>query len=269
MEAENQKAESGREHQKRATLFTAAEQKVQQMEEQLKRQIIKSRPYFDEKALCQEQLNTQKERIESLKKEICKVKSSYSRSLKELEHISNEIHMKRKGLTAEEVENEMLNRPREPGVGAELTNSEDRTENTNSFTDFNLELDKCELRSVGSCSGTVSSAVSERDENECLDVDSLDELKLKVKELAIRPIEGGEGKCSDAIWESELKDTVDKLDHMMMMQECKKDLLTYKTELTFTPNSGNFKTELSITSTVDNKGKKLSDERDVGDIEKS
>lgn len=250
MEAETQKAESGREHQKRATIFTAAEHKVQQLEEQLRRQIIKSRPYFDEKTLCQEQLNTQKERIECLKKEICKVKTSYSNSLKELEQISNEIHMKRKGLTMEDIEAEMLNRPREPGVGAELSSHEEYVCN-NPLPDFNTELDKCDLNSISSRSGTVSSAVSEKDENECLDDDHLDELKLKVKELAIRPIEGGEGECSHAVWENELKNTVDKLDHMMLMQEARKDGQTFRTEISFTPscskgNFNHFKTELSI-----------------------
>lgn len=123
--------------------------------------------------------------------------------------------MKRKGLTLNE--NDILNRPREPGVGAELATNELKVKYS-SLPDFNLELDKCEVRSMGSCSETASSVMSEQDESET--VDDLDELKLKFKELAVRPIEGGEGKSSDGIWESELRNTVDKLDHMMLMQEC-------------------------------------------------
>lgn len=228
MDAENQKAESGREHQKRATLFNAAEQKVQQLEDRLRRHIIKSRLYFEEKALCQEQLNTQKDRIETLKQDISKAKSSYSQSLKQLEQISNEIHMRRKGY----VENDMLTRPREPGVGAELSPKTEETSPSHSkhssLPDFNLELDKCEVQSAGSYSGTTSSAVSEKDETEVLDDEYLDELKLKVKELAVRPIDGGEGKSTDNVWENELKTTVDKLDHMLMLKECANELNNFK-----------------------------------------
>lgn len=177
----------------------------------MQRHIIKSRPYFDEKFLCQEQLNTQKERIESIKKEINKAKNLYSQTLKQLEQISNEIHMKRKTLDPSDI----LSMPREPGVGAEL-NSDTKTHH--SLPDFNLELEKCDFRSLGSLSGTCSSAVSEKDETEDFDED-LNELKQKFKELAVRPVDGGEGKSTDEVWESELKSTVDKLDHMMLIQE--------------------------------------------------
>lgn len=253
MEAENQKADSGREHQKRAMLFNAAEQKVQQLEDRLRRHIIKARPYFDEKALCQEQLGTQKERIESLQDQINKTKFSYSEALKKLEQISNEIHMKRKSLGIIESENELLARPREPGVGAELCENSSSSSSQIDFTtklqslDFNLELDKCEVRSMGSISGTASSAVSEKDENEDLDDEYLDELKLKVKELAIRPIDGGEGKSTDEMWESELKHTVDKLDHMLLMQECAKELNSYNTD--GKPVQDTFKTNEEIPQT--------------------
>lgn len=91
--------------------------------------------------------------------------------------------------------------------------------------DFNLELDKCELHS-----GNTSSAVSERDEDEMLDDDEyLDELKMRVKELAIRPIEGK--STDDPCWESELKSTVDKLDHMMLMKERAKDLNNFQADV--------------------------------------
>lgn len=126
--------------------------------------------------------------------------------------------MKRKGLTPSE--SDILSKPREPGVGAELNEA---VKNHNSLPDFHLELEKCELRSLGSQSGTCSSAVSEKDENEDLD-DDLNELKQKFKELAVRPVEGGEGRSTDEVWESELKSTVDKLDHIMLMQECSKEL---------------------------------------------
>lgn len=128
--------------------------------------------------------------------------------------------MKRnKGLTPSE--SDILRMPREPGVGAELTEAATKTDT--SLPDFHLELEKCEFRSLGSVSGTCSSAVSEKDENEDLEED-LNELKQKFKELAVRPVDGGEGKSTDEVWESELKSTVDKLDHMMLMKECSKEL---------------------------------------------
>lgn len=186
---------------------------VQQLEEQFHRQIIKSRPYFEEKSLCQEQLNTQKDRIETLKKDISKVKVAYSESLKNLEQISNEIHMKRKGLALNE--SDILNHPREPGVGAELTDNDIYT----TLPDFNVELDKCEIRSLGSYSETASSIMSEHDENECSN-ETLNEITINGKELTERPIDGGEGKSSETVWESELESTIGKLDHMLHVQNC-------------------------------------------------
>lgn len=66
------------------------------LEQKLKRNILKARPYFDEKASCESQLDTQKRRIGELQKEISKAKFQYSQSLKRLELISEEIHHKRK-----------------------------------------------------------------------------------------------------------------------------------------------------------------------------
>nr|CAD7587224.1 unnamed protein product [Timema genevievae] len=272
-DAEDQKSESGREHQKRAILFNAAEQKVQQLEQRLRRNIAKSRPYFDEKVVCQGQLAAQKDRVEALQRTVAITKSSYSNSLKELERISEEIHLKRRILkeSLSDVEDsELLRGPREPGVGAEL--------NTFDVSEFSIkvepssgdgsvwlpqlpvrelsdcgmgdssvegvinrdvnrlallstyeqELDRCDLRSMGSQSAGNSSAVSERDENETTEEaeDDLEELKLRVRELAVRPVEGC--STSDAHWESELNATVNRLDHMMLMQECSHDLSEMK-----------------------------------------
>lgn len=119
-DAETQKAESGREHHKRAMHFNASEQKVQQLEQRLHRHIIKSRPYFDEKSFCNEQLASQKERVEVLQSQVSAVKGAYAASLKELERISEEIHCKRNKNKQIEAEQEPPCGPREPGVGAEL-----------------------------------------------------------------------------------------------------------------------------------------------------
>lgn len=47
---------------------------------------------------------------------------------------------------------------------------------------------------------------------------NLEELRQKVKVLAVRPVEGGDGQTKDC-WESELNETVNKLDRLMMLQE--------------------------------------------------
>ncbi|XP_018320351.1 SH3 domain-binding protein 5 homolog [Agrilus planipennis] len=234
MEAEHQKAESGKEHQKRATLFEAAKQKVHELDDRLHRHILKSRPYFEQKTLCEQQLNTQKEVIESLQHRIFNAKKSYAEALKKLEQISNEIHMKRKGLNAnEDLESDILNKPREPGVGAELGNLEEQGSKSAStwskhppLPNISFELDKCEIRSMASLE-TTGSSFSEKDD---VEVEDVDDLRLKVKQLATRPIDGGEGKSTDEHWESELKNTVDKLDHMLLMQECAKELDSYKSK---------------------------------------
>lgn len=114
MDAENQKTEYGREHQKHALACKEIEENLKQYEEKLQKHIIKSRPYFEEKTLCQEQLNTQKQKIEGLKKDIIKVKNFYAQTLKNLEQISNEIHQKR----GTKPDDDILKHPREPGVGA-------------------------------------------------------------------------------------------------------------------------------------------------------
>ncbi|XP_070166568.1 uncharacterized protein [Polyergus mexicanus] len=107
MDAENQKAECGREHHRRAMLFHDAEKKLLQLEEKHRRAIIKARPYFEVKAQCDQMLATQKERVEYLQQ-----------TVKEIKHI-------------------IANGPREPGVGAELTGSGTCQKHENEFNSFN------------------------------------------------------------------------------------------------------------------------------------
>lgn len=170
------------------------------MEDDLRRHILKSRPYFEEKNLCQEQLNTQKHRIESLQSQVTHTKFTYSESLKKLELISEEIHLKRKR-NQSEVE-ELPQGPREPGVGAELNSPVDENKSIIDL-DYNFEV-MSDLSNLPSCSA------SERDENEDDIVENYDE------NFDIRPVEG----CSDNNWASELNTTVEKLDHINLMNEC-------------------------------------------------
>jgi hypothetical protein len=44
-------------------------------------------------------------------------------------------------------------------------------------------------------------------------------LKQRVQELAVRPLDGGEGQSSDKQWEEELSATVDRLDKRLLQHE--------------------------------------------------
>lgn len=210
MEAEKNKAETIAEHQKKAAIFSAAEKRVQELEDKYRSSINKSRRYFEEKQVCQDQLGTQKDRIEHLQKQIVSWKTAYSTALRNLEQISEDIHRQRGELHAPPPMG-----PREPGVGcdiSEITNTK--------VPDYSAELDACELPSLGG-STIPSSAVSEKDPDEVNEDLDLEELKQKVKFLSLRPVEGGEGQQTDT-WEDELNSTVDKLDHLMMLRELAK-----------------------------------------------
>lgn len=194
---------------------------VQQLEDRVRRSIQKSRPYFDEKQICQDQLQTQKERIQELQSQIQCAKTMYSTSLKTLEQISEEIHRQRGDLSTAAPSG-----PREPGVGAELTHVPETTKSRSNILnvnvlpilDFAAELEKCEIASQGNTSIATSSAVSEKGDDSDDDLD-LELLRQKVKVLAVRPVEGGDGQQTQDVWESELNDTVNKLDRLMMMRE--------------------------------------------------
>ena len=239
MEAETQKTESGQEHQRRALIFNAAEQKVQQLEEKLRRHIIKSRPYFEENQICQDQLKTQKARISELQAQIQVAKAKYSNALRSLENISEDIHRQRGDLPVPQG-------PREPGVGAELSSPVTEEAPTRFPDPVTPELLKkpvtasqCNLSTAAiSDSEPPSECVSESEEDEAtedpdsedvkdsgavgVDDEDLESLRQKVKVLAIRPVEGGEGKPQEqSNWEYELTETINKLDHLMMIRELK------------------------------------------------
>lgn len=207
MEAEKQKAESGTLHQEKTQIFHAAESKVQQQEQKFKSCITKSRPYFEEKQICQDQLNTQKERIQQLQALLQKAKSNYSTSLKNLELISESIHKMRGDLLG----------VREPGVGAE--SNDIPNENNNTTNDKNLDFNLDDEFESRSHSRSTSRSRTETDA-EFDDTDDVETLRMKVRTLAVRPIEGGDGKQDEQKnWESELNETVDKLDHLMLLRE--------------------------------------------------
>ncbi|XP_069365822.1 SH3 domain-binding protein 5 homolog isoform X1 [Maniola hyperantus] len=195
MDAEKRKAESGREHQKKAAAYIAAERKVAQLEESLKRNIIKSRVYFEEKKLCDEQLQAQNEKIEKLQRLIAGAKFRYSQSLKSLEEISEEIH-RRRGEYPPGKDSIPVG-PREPGVGAERDPIHDETQ-----------------------------AGTEKD-----DESSLQELRMRVRELASKPIDRKDVETDEA-WAQELNETINKLDQLLMIKETNQQKRSKFTEVT-------------------------------------
>lgn len=156
--------------------------------------------------------------------------------------------------------------PRQPGVGAELSNIPEATpprlnltpatpsagsshvnqqtisappinhSNVLPVLDFAAELSRCDVPSLGHTSVATSSAVSEKGDDECESINDnqdgfsvdreldLEELRKRVKVLAVRPVEGGDGQQTQDVWESELNDTVNKLDRLMMIRESELNL---------------------------------------------
>jgi hypothetical protein len=55
-------------------------------------------------------------------------------------------------------------------------------------------------------------------------------LKQRVRELAVRPVDGGEGQSGDKKWEEELSATVDKLDERLLQHESDMGLTTAAVE---------------------------------------
>lgn len=47
----------------------------------------------------------------------------------------------------------------------------------------------------------------------------IETLKQRLRELAVRPVDGGEGQSSDGLWEKELTAAVHRLDERLMQHE--------------------------------------------------
>lgn len=112
MEAEKQKTESESEHSQRAAFYTAAEQACQRLEKRLKKNVVKSQPYFEQKDAFNKTLESQKLQVQTLQSQVKVSKEHYAECLKRLEEISESIHDQRR--------KKKLTQLREPGVGAEI-----------------------------------------------------------------------------------------------------------------------------------------------------
>lgn len=195
MDAENQKAECGREHYRRAVLFNDAEKKLLQLEEKHHRSIIKARPYFEVKAQCDQMLATQKERVECLQKAIQDAKSNYATSLRRLEEISNQIHQQRQDYDF------IANGPREPGVGAELV-SPQKTSN------YDIEFNQ------SNSNRTKDIMNNQMKYNRIQDYDNSCQLQEDIEYLGKRSVDGSEAISSQ--WELELEANLENLNNLSL-----------------------------------------------------
>ncbi|XP_068715561.1 SH3 domain-binding protein 5-like [Montipora foliosa] len=95
-EAENQKKDSWLTHQKMYKAYQDVEKQAKEMQSKLKRSIEKSRPYFVQKVGFDRHLWQLRQRVDSIQKGLTEAKLIYSKCLKSLEVISDDIHQKRK-----------------------------------------------------------------------------------------------------------------------------------------------------------------------------
>ncbi|CAL7949345.1 unnamed protein product [Xylocopa violacea] len=196
MDAENQKAECGREHYRRAVLFHNAEKRLLELDEKHRRSIIKARPYFEVKAQCDQMLATQKERVECLQKAIQDAKTNYANSLRRLEEISNQIHQQRRDYDF------IANGPREPGVGAELV-SPQKIENCN--LEFN-QLNSNKIKDITNNQLKKYHRIQ--------DYDNICQLQGDTEHLGKRSVDGSEATSSQ--WELELEANMENLNNLAL-----------------------------------------------------
>ncbi|OWF40616.1 uncharacterized protein LOC110463565 isoform X2 [Mizuhopecten yessoensis] len=113
-EAEKERNESELEHMVTTVNFNEADTKVQYLQKELKRAINKSKPYFEMKANFNQSMEDLKRKIHTLEGDVGSAKSSYSDALKNLELISDDIHLQR-----QEKRKQQELGVREAGVGSE------------------------------------------------------------------------------------------------------------------------------------------------------
>lgn len=110
MEAEHIKTKSELVHKETAAKYTAAMERMKQLEKKLRRTINKSKPYFEMKAKFYLQLENLKKTVDERQVLLSQAKVQYKTALKNLEKISDEIHQRRRS---------SVFGPRGCGVGSE------------------------------------------------------------------------------------------------------------------------------------------------------
>ncbi|XP_034001793.1 SH3 domain-binding protein 5b [Trematomus bernacchii] len=134
MEAENTKTRSELVHKETAAKYTAAINRMKQLEKKLKRTISKSKPYFEMKAKCYLQLENLKRVVDERQARLSRAKGEYKMALRNLEKISDEIHERRRSSSMG---------PRGRGVG-----SEGHSVSGDDGSNFKMESDRISMASV-------------------------------------------------------------------------------------------------------------------------
>ncbi|KAL3064898.1 hypothetical protein OYC64_001013 [Pagothenia borchgrevinki] len=134
MEAENTKTRSELVHKETAAKYTAAINRMKQLEKKLKRTISKSKPYFEMKAKCYLQLENLKRIVDERQARLSRAKGEYKMALRNLEKISDEIHERRRSSSMG---------PRGRGVG-----SEGHSVSGDDGSNFKMESDRISMASV-------------------------------------------------------------------------------------------------------------------------
>ncbi|BES97207.1 SH3 domain-Hypothetical protein protein 5 (SH3BP5) [Nesidiocoris tenuis] len=96
-ECETERTQSEAHNLRATAACQAAQNKVAQLQKELKKAIAKSRCYYETKAKLNARLDVQKARVIQLENLVLSAKTTYSDALKNLETISNEIHKSRRG----------------------------------------------------------------------------------------------------------------------------------------------------------------------------
>lgn len=95
-EAERERTFSEQEHKRTSKAYNEIDTTVKELQKELKKNIAKSRPYFEMKAQFNKMMEEQKRRVQELEERVLKAKMNYADALHNLEEISDEIHQKRK-----------------------------------------------------------------------------------------------------------------------------------------------------------------------------
>ncbi|XP_067933773.1 SH3 domain-binding protein 5-like [Watersipora subatra] len=114
MDAENERMLSEVEHERMMHLCTNVQDEVAKEYREHKRSVVKSKVYYEMKANFHTSLESQKQSIESLETDVDSAKKLYAKTLRNLEGISEEIHIRRQS----NGNTKMLGK-REAGVGSE------------------------------------------------------------------------------------------------------------------------------------------------------
>ncbi|XP_059141721.1 uncharacterized protein LOC131929494 isoform X2 [Physella acuta] len=94
-DAERERIESEQFHQQTTVNFKRREEEVQKLQKDLKRNITKSKPYFEMKAKFNQVMEEHKRAVSRLEEDVASTKALYSQALRSLEAISDDIHRQR------------------------------------------------------------------------------------------------------------------------------------------------------------------------------